>query len=58
LNLVERGNRRYRKMQKTVYRLPTYAQIVARMALNLFREAIMVIRSTTLNFLSVARAKA
>lgn len=28
-NAVERGNRRYRKMQKTVYRVRTYAHIVA-----------------------------
>jgi hypothetical protein len=38
-NAVERGNRRYRKMQKTVYRVRTLAQIVARLALDLFREA-------------------
>jgi hypothetical protein len=56
-NAVERGNRRYRKMQKTVYRVRTYAQIVARMALDLFRDAMMVLRSTTLNFLHAARAK-
>jgi hypothetical protein len=56
-NAVERGNRRYRKMQKTVYRVRTYAHIVARMALDLFRDASMLLRSTTLNFLHVARAK-
>ena len=55
-NAVERGNRRYRKMQKTIYRVRTYAQIVARMALDLFRDAILVFRSTTLNFLHLARA--
>ncbi len=38
-NAVERGNRRDRKMQKTVYRVRTLTQIVARMALDLFREA-------------------
>src|SRR3990172_4642197 len=47
-NAVERGNRRYRKMQKTVYRVRTYAHIVARMALDLFRDAMMVLRSTIL----------
>ena len=47
-NAVERGNRRYRKMQKTVYRIRTYAQIVARMALDLFRDAFLVLRSNTL----------
>ena len=56
-NAVERGNRRYRKMQKTIYRVRTYAQIVARMALDLFRDAMMFLRSTTLNFLHAARAK-
>ena len=55
-NAVERGNRRYRKMQKTVYRVRTHAHIVARMALDLFRDAMMVLRSTTLYFLHTARA--
>lgn len=54
-NAVERSNRRYRKMQKTIYRVRTYAQIVARMALDLFRDAMMVLRTTTLNFLHTAR---
>jgi len=54
-NAVERGNRRYRKMQKTIYRVRTYAQIVARMALDLFRDTIMILRTTTLNFLHLAR---
>ena len=56
-NAVERSNRRYRKMQKTIYRVRTYAQIVARMALDLFREARMFLRTTTLSFLHAARAK-
>lgn len=56
-NAVERGNRRYRKMQKTIYRVRTYAQIVARMALDLFRDAIMALCTTSLGFLHVARAK-
>jgi hypothetical protein len=54
-NAVERGNRRYRKMQKTIYRVRTYAQIVARMALDLFRDAIMLLRTTTLLSLHAAR---
>ena len=54
-NAVERGNRRYRKMQKTVYRVRTYAHIVARMALDLFREAAMQPRTATLNLLHSAR---
>jgi hypothetical protein len=56
-NAVERGNRRYRKMQKTIYRVRIYAQIVARMALDLFRDALMFLRSTTLFCLHSARAK-
>jgi hypothetical protein len=54
-NAVERGNRRYRKMQKTVYRVRTYLQIVARMALDLFREAAMQPRTATLNLLHSVR---
>src|SRR5262249_20658823 len=36
---VERGNRRYRKRQKSVYRVRTQAQIRARLALDMWREA-------------------
>ena len=54
-NAVERANRRYRKMQKTVYRVRTYAHIVARFALDLFREAATQPRATTLDFLHSAR---
>ena len=35
-NAVERGNRRYRKMQKTVYRVRTRRAIEGRLALDLF----------------------
>jgi hypothetical protein len=56
-NAVERGNRRYRKMQKTVYRVRTYAHIVARIALDLFREALMPPRLATLQLLHFARTK-
>src|SRR5215467_1630756 len=38
-NAVERGNRRYRKMQKSVYRVRTQEQISARLALDMWREA-------------------
>lgn len=55
-NAVERGNRRYRKMQKTVYRVRTYLHIVARLALDLFREAAMQPRTATLSFLHAERA--
>jgi hypothetical protein len=56
-NAVERGNRRYRKMQNSVYRIRTYAHIVARMALDLFREASLPLRSNTLGHLHAARAQ-
>lgn len=38
-NAAERGNRRYRKMKKSIYRVRTYVAIVARLAPDLFREA-------------------
>jgi len=38
-NAVERGNRRHRKMQKTVYRVRTKKQITTRIALDMFRDA-------------------
>ena len=37
-NAVERGNRRYRKMRKAVYRARTRQAIEARLALDLLRE--------------------
>jgi hypothetical protein len=57
-NAVERGNRRYRKMQKTVYRVRTGAHIVARFALDLFREAALRPRMVTLNLLHAERVLA
>ena len=50
-NAVERANRRYRKMQKTVYRVRTEVQIVTCFALDLFREAAVRPRMATLHFL-------
>jgi Transposase len=38
-NAVERGNRRYRKMQKTIYRVRTESAINGRIALDLQRES-------------------
>ena len=38
-NAVERGNRRHRKMQKTIYRVRTREHISQRIALDLLREA-------------------
>ena len=37
-NAVERGNRDYRKMQKTVYRVRTQRAIEGRLAMDLLRE--------------------
>jgi len=55
-NAVERGNRRYRKMQKSVYRVRTQAQIRARLALDMWREAQAEGRQQTLAALHQARA--
>jgi len=38
-NAVERGNRRFRKMQKTVYRVRTHDHIKERVALDMFRDS-------------------
>ena len=55
-NAVERGNRRYRKMQNNVYRVRTQAQIRARLALDMWREAQAEGRQQTLASLHQARA--
>ena len=55
-NAVERGNRRYRKMQHNVYRVRTHAQIRARLALDMWREAQAEGRQQTLASLHQARA--
>src|SRR5438132_4249341 len=55
-NAVERGNRRYRKMQKHVYRVRTQVQISARLALDMWREAQAEGRQHTLASLHRARA--
>jgi Transposase len=55
-NAVERGNRRYRKMQKSVYRVRTQAQLRARLALDMWREAQAEGRQQTLASLHLARA--
>ena len=52
-NAVERGNRRYRKMQKQVYRVRTQAQVSARLALDMWREAQGAGRHQTLHALQV-----
>ena len=50
-NAVERGNRRHRKMQKTVYRIRTQAALVGRMALDLQRDQQADGRSSTIGCL-------
>src|ERR1043166_8159603 len=55
-NAVERGNRRYRKMQKSVYRVRTRGKIRARLALDMWREAHAEGRQHTLAALHRARA--
>src|SRR6266403_239779 len=55
-NAVERGNRRYRKRQKNVYRVRTQVQICARLALDMWREAQAEGRQQTLQTLHEARA--
>jgi hypothetical protein len=55
-NAVERGNRRYRKRQKSVYRVRTPAQISARLALDRWREAHAEGRQQTLALRHRARA--
>jgi hypothetical protein len=55
-NAVERGNRRYRKMQKTVYRVRTRRAIEVRLALDLLRERQARSRAETTKTLHKARA--
>jgi Transposase len=55
-NAVERGNRRYRKMQKSIYSVRTQKQISARLALDMWREAQGEGRHQTLQALHEARA--
>ena len=55
-NAVERGNRRYRKMQKSIYSVRTHEQIQARIALDMWREAQGEGREQTLQALHEARA--
>ena len=55
-NAVERGNRRHRKMQHTVYRVRTHHTLVGRMALDLERDQQAGGRSATLSSLHRERA--
>ncbi len=55
-NAVERGNRRHRKMQKTVYRVRTLERIQGRIALDMQRDAQAPGRERTVETLRHARA--
>jgi hypothetical protein len=55
-NAVERGNRRHRKMQKTIYRVRTQKHIHNRIALDMLRDSQKEDRSDTLTSLHQARA--
>jgi hypothetical protein len=54
-NAVERGNRRYRKMQKAVYRVRTAAALAGRLALDLQRDQQEEDRSATITCLHQER---
>lgn len=54
-NAVERGNRRHRKMQKTIYRVRTQEHISNRIALDMFRDLQKAGRGTTLKVLHKTR---
>ena len=56
-NAVERGNRRHRKMQKTVYRVRTQPTISGRIALDMFRDAQGPSREQTMKTLHHARLR-
>jgi hypothetical protein len=55
-NAVERGNRRHRKMQKTVYRVRTREHIHNRIALDMLRDSQKEGRGTTTKALHQERA--
>jgi hypothetical protein len=54
-NAVERGNRRHRKMQKTIYRVRTQATVIGRIALDMFRDLHAATRLQTIQTLHYAR---
>ena len=54
-NAVERGNRRHRKMQKTVYSVRTRVQISRRIALDMIRDERAPARFQTTATLHLAR---
>jgi len=54
-NAVERGNRRYRKMQKSVYRVRSQVRLEGRIALDMMRESRAENRERTTQTLHQAR---
>ena len=56
-NAVERGNRRHRKMQKTVYRVRAQENITNRIALDMLRDSHKEGRTDTLETLHGTRAR-
>lgn len=54
-NAVERGNRRHRKMQKTVYRVRSHENITNRIALDMLRDSQKEGRARTINVLHKVR---
>ncbi len=54
-NAVERGNRRHRKMQKTVYRVRTQQHIQSRIALDMQRDVQADTRNQIIGILHYAR---
>ena len=55
-NAVQRGYRRHRKMQKSIYRVRTMARLIARIALDMLRDLQSLGRSLTTKSLHQARA--
>jgi hypothetical protein len=55
-NAVERGYRRHRKMQKSIYRVRTMTRLIARIALDMLRDLQSLVRSLTTKTLHQARA--
>jgi hypothetical protein len=55
-NAVERGHRRHRKMQNSVYRVRHAPQLRARIALDMLRESRIAPRQETVKILHYARA--
>jgi len=54
-NAVERSNRRFRKMQKTIYRVRTFDHIKQRVAMDMFRDSRLPQRGCTIQSLHNAR---